>query len=204
MIFLEVLKPATKTLLVKLEPPHLPPNSYLGGGTAIALQLGHRRSLDLDFFTPREFTEIQWGEKLKKELNFKLLKRDWQTLIGTVGGIKISLLGYTPKLIRPAEEFFNLPVASLPDLAAMKLETAIDRGTKRDFIDLYFLAQKYTLAGLFDFYQEKYGLLEERELMIKKGLAYFADADKEEMPEMLVEVNWGKIKKWFLEEIRNL
>jgi len=203
-MFEQILLPKTKSLLFQLEPDNLPKGSYLGGGTAIALQMGHRRSADLDFFTPSEFMEIQWEEKLKKELSFKLLKRDWQTLIGTVNEVKISIFGYRYRLIRSSEKLRHVSVASLPDLAAMKFETLIDRGTKRDFIDIYFLAQKFTLRKMFEYYQEKYALLEEREIMLKKALIYFKDADQEEMPEMLRQTDWGKIKKWFLNEVRNL
>ena len=86
----------------------------------------------------------------------------------------------------------------------MKLETIIGRGTKRDLIDIYFLSQKFSLKQLFDFYQKKYGNLEERELMIKKALVFFDEADKDEMPEMLVSVNWEKIKRWFISEVREI
>src|SRR4030042_6804236 len=103
-MFEQILLPKTKSLLLKLKPDNLPDNSYLGGGTAIALQISHRRSADLDFFTPSEFVEIQWEEKLKKELGFKLLKRDWQTLIATVGEVKISIFSYPYKAISPNEK----------------------------------------------------------------------------------------------------
>lgn len=203
-MFEKILTQKTKVLLKRLVPQNLPKGTYLGGGTATALHLGHRRSFDLDFFTPTEFVETQWEQRLTKELGFKLIQRDWQTLIGTVAGVKISLFGYKYKLIRRFEKFYQIKVASLPDLAAMKLETVIGRGTKRDFIDIYFLAQKYGLRELFEFYQEKYGNLEERELILKKGLIFFEEADKEEMPKMLVKANWNEIKKWILGEVRKL
>lgn len=76
-MFEKVILPQTKVLLKKLTADSLPEDSYLGGGTAVALHLGHRRSADLDFFTPSEFVESQWEEKLKRELKFKLIKRDW-------------------------------------------------------------------------------------------------------------------------------
>ncbi|MDO8620992.1 MAG: nucleotidyl transferase AbiEii/AbiGii toxin family protein [Candidatus Levybacteria bacterium] len=198
-----VLLPETKNLLEKIRPKELPEESYLAGGTAIALQLGHRRSADLDFFTPREFVESQWEEKLKKELGFKLLKRDWQTLIGHIGKVKISLFAYKHKQITPKKLYGNIPIASLQDLAAMKLDTILGRGTKRDLVDIYFLSQKFGLKNLFKFYQKKYGNFEDRELMIKKALVFFDDADKDEMPDMLIEIDWDTIKKWFLEETGN-
>jgi hypothetical protein len=156
----------------------------------------------LDFFTSTEFVEKQWEEKLTRELGFKLIKRDWQTLIGYIGGVKLSLFGYPYLQIGDPQYYGKIAIASLPDLAAMKLDTLIGRGTKRDFIDMYVLAQKYSLATLFSFYEKKYGNFEERKLLLKKSLVYFADADKEEMPDMLEPVNWPGIKKWFLKEIK--
>lgn len=172
-MFEKVLLPQTKILFNKFTVNSLPKGFYLAGGTAVALHLGHRRSADLDFFTPSEFVESQWEKKLEKELNFKLVKRDWQTLIGTAKDAKISLFYYPHILINELDMIYSVPAASLPDLAAMKLETVIGRGTKRDLIDIYFLAQKFSLAKLFDFYQKKYKNLEEREIMIQKGLSFF-------------------------------
>lgn len=199
-----ILLPETKKLLKALHPENLPEKSYLAGGTAVALYLGHRRSADLDFFTSVEFVELQWQRALELKLGFKLLKRDRQTLIGNIDKVKISLFGYYYPLIASTELYGAIPVASLPDLAAMKLEAIIGRGTRRDFIDIYFLAQKFTLENLFGFYQEKYGNLAERELMLKKSLVYFEDADKEEMPNMLVPASWPEIKKWFIKKIKAL
>lgn len=200
-MFENVLPAATKTLLTKLGPDNLPVGTYLAGGTAIALYLGHRRSQDLDFFSPTEFVETTWEQKLKSELGFKLLQRDWQTLIGTIDATKFSLFGYKQKLIGKKDRFHAVLVASLPDLAAMKLDTVIGRGTKRDLIDIYFLAQKFGLRKMFNYYQEKYGNLAERELMIKKALVFFEEAEEDEMPDMLIEVSWEKVKKWFAAEV---
>lgn len=204
MMFQNTLSPATKKLLQKLTPQNLPRYSYLGGGTAIALQLGHRRSADLDFFSPVKFVEQQWEQKLVGELGFKVINRDWQTLTGAIGGVKVSVFFYKYKLVEKRKPVFKVEMASLEDLSAMKLHTIIGRGAKRDFVDIYFLAQKFTLLGMLDFYDKKYGDLEERLLMIKKGLIYFADADREPMPDMLAPANWERVKNWFLGEVKNL
>ncbi len=203
-MFENVLSPSTKNLLKKLKPNNLPEKSYLAGGTAIALQLGHRRSDDLDFFTPSEFNEKQWEEKLKIDLSFNLLQRDWQTLIGTIGKVKFSLFSYMHKQIDSPVRYLHLTVASLPDLCAMKLDTIIARGTKRDFIDIFFLSQKFGLKRLLRFYQKKYGNLSEREIMIRKALIFFEEADKDEMPEMLAPANWKEIRSWFVKEIKKV
>jgi hypothetical protein len=203
-MFENVLLAETRHLLKRIKPEDLPAQSYLAGGTAVALHLGHRRSFDLDFFTPSEFIESQWENKIHHDFGFNLIKRDWQTLIGSIDKVKFSLFGYPYRQIYPNELLGMVSVASLPDLAAMKLDTIIGRGSKRDFIDIYFLMQRFTLETLFAFYQAKYGNFEERQLMLKKALVYFSDADKDEMPDMIASVKWIEIKKMFLKKIKTL
>lgn len=203
-MFENVLDTNTKRLLKKLAPDNLPNDSYLGGGTAVALHLGHRRSEDLDFFTPSDFIEEQWEQKLERELGFKLVKRDWQTLIGVVNPVRFSLFHYKYKIIAPKEKIYKTWVASLPDLSAMKLNAIISRGTKRDFVDIYFLAQKFGLEALFGYFQKKYGKLGDKKLMIKKTLVYFEEANEDEMPDMLIPCVWETVKNWLREEVRRL
>lgn len=201
-MFTQVLQDWTREFISKLKPQDLPKAAYLGGGTAIALQLGHRRSVDLDFFVPQEFNEDAWQQQLEKNFQFKLVQKDKQTLTGIVKKVKLSLLGYKYKLIEQPKECFNLTMANLPDLAAMKLDTVLVRGAKRDFIDIYFLAQKYGLEELFGFYDKKFGNFREREIMLQKALIYFDAADKEYMPDMLVPADWKEIKNWFVTQIK--
>jgi len=197
-MYLNTVSPLTAKLLNELRPSHLPEKSYLAGGTAIALQLGHRKSNDLDFFTPTKFSEIAWEEKLKEELKLKTNQRDWQTIIGNIGSVKFSLFYYSHKLIEKLVSWNGIFLASLPDLAAIKLDTVISRGAKRDLTDIYFLVKKYSMSKLFTFYERKYGNFSDREIMIKKALVYFDDADKDEDPQMLVGVDWKTIKKGLL------
>lgn len=201
-MFEKVLPAETFNLLKSLKLGSLPSGSYLAGGTAVSLYLGHRRSQDLDFFSKEEFSERQWESKLTGELNFKLVARDWQTLIGTADGVKVSVLGYPYKLIGDLGNIFNVRVASLEDLCAMKLDTVIGRSTKRDFVDIYFLGQKFGLSKMFGFYQEKFGNLDEREIMLKKGLIFFDEADLDEDPYMLVDFDWEEVKKWLLDQVK--
>lgn len=202
MMIETVLLADTKKLLNAFRVTHFPPDTYLAGGTAIALQVGHRRSQDLDFFTPSKFHESQWEQKLTRDWKFTLVQKDWQTLIGFISSVKFSLFHYQYPLLAQKEHYAGIAVASLSDLAAMKLDTMIARGTKRDFIDIFFLAKKFDMDMLFGFYQQKYGQLEEKELMIKKALLYFADADSDEMPDMLLPVSWNEVKQFFLKTIK--
>lgn len=180
----------------------LPDGSYLGGGTAIALQIGHRKSLDLDFFTQTQFNEAQWQQKLEEEVGFDLIQKDWQTLVGSVQDIKFSLFYYKHALIGETKDFYNIKLASLEDLSAMKLDTVISRGTRRDLIDIYFLAQKFSLSSMFEFYDRKFGNFKDREIMIKKALIYFEDAEKDETPDMLIPFDWNELITFFKKEIK--
>ena len=107
---------------------------------------------------------------------------------------KLSLFYFRQKLIREPIKMGGISVASLEDLSAMKLNTIISRGTKRDFIDIYFLTKKFGMEKMFGFYEEKFGDFDEKELMIKKALVYFEEADKDEMPNMLAPIDWQTVK----------
>lgn len=193
-----VLPEKTKELFDRFEKSDLPPNSYLGGGTAIALHIGHRQSVDLDWFTSNEFDEKMWQMRWETKWSFNMRSREWQTLTGEIGGVKTSLFFYKYPLIGTATTYNNLEIASLKDLAAMKLDAVISRGTKRDFIDLYFLTKEFGADLMFDFYDQKYGNLGERELLLRKALIYFNEADDDEMPNMLIPTDWNKVKSFFL------
>lgn len=194
----EVLPEPTRKLLERFRRDDLPPRSYLGGGTAIALWLGHRQSVDLDWFTPQEFDEKVWQMKWETQWGFTLQGRDWQTLTGQIENVKTALYYYKYPLISPTAKYHGVQVASLEDLVAMKLDAVMSRGTKRDFIDLYFLTKQFGAGRMFEYYDQKYGHLKDREVMLRKALVYFNEADEDEMPRMLLPVNWETIKVYFL------
>jgi predicted nucleotidyltransferase component of viral defense system len=200
-MFENTLSPETLEFVKKIKSEDLPVGSYLGGGTAIALRIGHRKSVDLDFFTPTQFNENQWQQKLENEMGFNLIQKDWQTLVGNVQDVKFSLFYYKHNLINETSDFYNIKLASLEDLSAMKLDTVISRGTKRDLIDIYFLAQKFSLPKMYEFYDKKFGSFKDREIMIKKSLVYFDDAEKDETPDMLTPLDWGSLKVFFKKEV---
>lgn len=200
-----ILSQSAAKLLKKLKKGSLPKESYLAGGTALALWFGHRKSVDLDFFAPAYFSEMQWEQKLKKELGLKVIYTDWQTIVGSVEDTKFSLFGYKYKLLNKLTFWKNIYIVGLSDLSAMKLDTVTRRGTKRDFIDLYFLSKKFSLKKMFEFYGRKYGNLEDKKLILKKALLYFDEADEDEMPEMLVvDVKWREVKSYFLSEVKKM
>lgn len=179
-------------------------HAYLAGGTALALQIGHRVSVDLDFFTLNEFDE----KKLSSEFsNLKYFKEDgtsWRTVWGKIGETKFSLFYYKYKLLDKTSEFEAIQLASLKDIAAMKIHAIESRGTKRDFVDLYFLSKTFSLDDMLNFYNQKYLDLDEKMYHIIRSLDYFNDAEIDPMPNMLIETSWTQVKKYFQDESKRL
>lgn len=178
--------------------------AYLAGGTALALQLGHRVSEDLDFFTGEEFDEQQ----LLVELEGLGLIREsvgWRTINGRINKTKFSIFYYKYPLLSETLEFEGIKLASKQDIAAMKIHAMEDRGVKRDFIDLFFLAREFTIDQMLEYYDRKYGVLEDRVFHIIKSMGYFDEADNDDWkPEMIKEVEWGQVKNFFEAEAKRL
>ncbi len=179
-------------------------HAYLAGGTALALQLGHRMSVDLDFFTPEEIDENVVASGLSQLPEFTESQREWRTVLGTVGETKFSIFYYKYKLIDATVPFEGITLAGKKDIAAMKIHAICDRGTKRDFVDTYLLAKEFTLEKMLDFYNQKYGVLEEKLYIILKGLDYFVEADIDTMPNMLIPIEWEEVKEYFRKETKKL
>jgi predicted nucleotidyltransferase component of viral defense system len=179
--------------------------AYLAGGTALALQIGHRISVDLDFFTKEEFNENELSTKLADQPEFVQDGTTKWTVWGKIGETKFSMFYYKYPLLEKTIPYEDLQLASLADIAAMKIHAIEDRGTRRDFVDVYFLSKTYMLEEMLDFYQKKYGVLENHLYSILRSLDYFEDAEQEkQMPKMLTEVNWDDVKEYFRKETHRL
>jgi hypothetical protein len=180
-------------------------DAYLAGGSAAALQLGHRISVDFDFFTPQEFIPSQVAADLSQVGSFIGEQADKGTILGKFEGIKFGLFIYKYPLLYPLQEHLSVKIADIRDIAAMKVEAIASRGAKRDFIDLYFICKGgYSLAELLGFYDKKYGKLASNVVHIRKSLIYFDDAEPETMPNMLKGEDWKEIKEFFVREVRRI
>lgn len=171
--------------------------AYLAGGTALALRLGHRQSFDLDFFTQESFNEQVILRQLEQTAQFKSKTIAPKTVIGDFCNISFSLFYYEYSVLDKTDDFEGIKIASLKDIAAMKLHAVEDRGSKRDFVDLFFLTKYFNLEEIADYYDQKYHCLEEHKIFISKGLGYFEDAESETMRPMLAPYDWTEIKRFF-------
>ncbi len=203
-MFTKTISTETKAALALLSKSNLFKDAYLAGGTALALQLGHRLSFDLDFFTAAEFNSLETAAKLQKTTGLKIQETKAGTIIGTIQSIKFSLFLYQYKLLSPSKEFLSISIADIKDIAAMKIAAVSDRGVKRDFIDVYFICRKIRLENVLKLYNKKYGKLASNLIHILKSLVYFKDAEEEPMPKMLKPCKWNGVKIFFEQEVKKL
>lgn len=196
-MFEQTISKETAKSLALLGKSKILKDAYLAGGTALALQIGHRISYDLDFFTDQKFKTHSFLEKIGKFKNYKHEQTSWQTVLGRLGDVKFSLFYYGYPILKNPSVFKGVKIASIPDISAMKISAICERGTKRDFVDLYFILQEISIDKIFKYYDKKFKRLAVNIIHIKKSLVYFVDAENEPMPMMLKEVEWADIKKYF-------
>ena len=179
---------------------------YLAGGTAVALHLGHRRSVDLDWFTRAGIAEpLRLAQELREQrVPFVVRQVAPGTLHGSVRGVRVSLLGYRYPLLAGLRPWRGgIRIAARPDLAAMKLAAVAQRGAKKDFIDVYALGtQSFSLRKMLRWYQQKYAVQDIAHLLY--SLAYFDDADRERMPVLRWDVDWPEMRETIRGWLRRL
>ena len=179
---------------------------YLAGGTALSLQIGHRLSADLDFFSPTEdIPNIRAGlEKALAPLNATLADSSWGNLVYLVKNVRISFYGYGYSLVAPLIETKEARLASIEDIALMKLDALLSRASRKDFYDLYFISQSIPLRQIFDKAPQKYPSVRDFEAQTVKRLVYFENAEVEANPSMIQPVNWHTIKEYFIKQAREI
>ena len=196
-----------KNQLVIVKKLKLPkaPGFYLAGGTALALQIGHRTSIDFDFYSQRQFSSLQLAKDIKKTFpKAKMLFTAEDTLKSIIGVTELSFFYYSYQLLEPLKQYQNISIASLADVAAMKLAAIIQRGTRRDFIDIYFLLNFYTLGELINFAIKKYPGYQP--MLILRALIYLEDAENEKYPRPIKvldpDFSWQKAKDKIFAEVK--
>jgi len=203
MLRRETVTPDTLELLKSLMQKDYLQQFVLVGGTALALQIGHRRSIDLDFFTIHDFNTPTLLPNLEKDYTIQIEDQLPQTLICSVNGIKVDFIRFQYAFLHPIVTLEGIRMLSVEDIAPMKLDAITGRGSKKDFYDLYFLLQQYDLKTLFSFYTNTYP--HQTTFHVARSLAYFDDAEAMPDPEVMdKKVTWSKVKKAIVKEIQKL
>ncbi|MFA5791963.1 MAG: nucleotidyl transferase AbiEii/AbiGii toxin family protein [Candidatus Paceibacterota bacterium] len=190
----EALSENTRIVLEKLASVAAP--FYLAGGTALALLLGHRISVDLDFFSEDTFSVSLLVVRLNTIGNLKIEDQSETTFNGSLDGVKISFFYYPYPLLFGTKEYAGVSLADERDIGAMKVQAISGRGSKKDFVDLFVLLKKYSLQELFNFFYKKYEKFNYNRLHILKSLSYFYDADTNPEPMYISPINWDEVKKF--------
>lgn len=179
---------------------------YLAGGTALSLQLGHRRSVDLDLFSPTEdipSVRVSLEDSLSA-LKPELSDSSWGNLVFVVRSVRVGFYGYGYALLKPLVQDESLRLASLEDIALMKMDAMLSRANRKDFYDLYFIAQNISLRRLFDLAPKKYPSVRDFEVQVTKRLIYFESAERDPEPNLSNPVAWEVVKNYFAEQAKQI
>jgi len=196
MLYKETVDDTTLELIKKLQKAEYLQDFLLVGGTALALQLGHRKSVDIDLFSNFNFDTQQILEQISHDFQFKVFYTAANTLRGSINNIQVDILAHRYQYVGEKVIIENISQISLQDISAMKLN-AISTSSQRvkDFIDIYYLLKIFKMNEIINFYKQKY--IQENEINILKSLVYFDDVDLSDWPLMVKEpkLKWNDIKK---------
>ena len=200
MLQYRAVYPSTLELLKILMQCKSLQNFFLVGGTALSLQLGHRISVDLDLFYNKDFETADILQELRNNLEFiVIMQKDQNSMIVNARKrysdnefIKIDFIKYPYPLINKVLEIDGLRLLSVEDIIAMKLSAIANRGSKKDFFDIYELLKKYSISDMFKLFSKKYP--EIAHFHILKSLTYFDDAETEFDPISINNTSWKQVK----------
>lgn len=174
----------------------------LVGGTALALEKGHRKSVDIDLFGNLEQDNYELAQILNKLGKATLVNQTKNIHVYIVNHIKVDLVNYPYPWLEEAKTIDGIRFAHSKDIAAMKLAAITSRGTKKDFIDLYFLLQDFSLQDMLSFYEQKY--TDGSVFLVLKSLTYFDDANRELSPLMLKDIGWEEVKFTLITAVKRM
>lgn len=199
MLHYETINTQTLELLKQLQ--SIPEFSELRlvGGTSLALQAGHRKSVDIDLFGLLTADNITISKRLNNLGDYTILKQTENIHIFLINTIKVDIVNYPYKWIENPVVQDHIILADKKDIAALKLAAITGRGSKKDFIDIYFLLKEFSLHEMLKFYDKKYP--DGSKFLVLKSLLYFNDAEMEVSPEMLTKVSWEEIKETIFTEV---
>ena len=204
MLYTTTVAPNTLGLLIELMEKSYLQGFNLVGGTALSLQIGHRKSIDLDMFATEPFDTNELKSKLEDDFPvFQVILESQNTLITNINDIKVDFIRFKYGFTYPIIFEDQIRLANVKDIASMKLDAITGRGKKKDFFDLFFLLKRYSLSELLSLYQEKYQ--HSTIFHVVKSINYFEEAEVEPDPIIIdKKVNWMKVKNALKEEVNKL
>ena len=199
MLHYETIHPDTLELLRKIQSLEMFKDARLVGGTALALQLGHRKSIDLDFFGSVDASLQEIASALSTFASVSPLSESSMKRFLIVDGVKVDVVNYPYSWIDEPVIEDGVALAGIKDIAAMKLSAITNGGTRKDFVDFYFLLKYFSFEELINLYVQKYS--DTQLFTTLKSLTYFDDAEQDPMPAMMVTLEWEDVKSLIVAEV---
>lgn len=186
----------TLELIKELQAKEYLKEFFLVGGTALALHLNHRQSVDIDLFSNTAFDTADLLEKVQQDFNYQISLTATNTLKGSINSIKVDLIAHRyPYLNKPAT-VSGIQTLSLPDITAMKVNAIVTSGQRsKDFIDVYYLTDLFSVESMVSFYKTKYS--QDNDTFLLKSLIYFDEVDLSDWPLLIKDrsLKWSTVKK---------
>ncbi|MFN0034661.1 MAG: nucleotidyl transferase AbiEii/AbiGii toxin family protein [Saprospiraceae bacterium] len=202
MLHLRAIEPRTLELLKSVLQEPLLANNFLVGGTSLALQMGHRLSVDLDLFTHQPFEAEQLLEALRENFSVQPLTVTNTIFIVVVEGIKVDCVHFKYPFSFPILVEEGLRMADMRDIAPMKLDAVTKRGSKKDFYDMYYLFEQFAPHQILEWYDKMFQ--HSTSLHVIRSLTYFEDAEDMESPFVFdKKVTWPAVKKRMIQVVRD-
>jgi hypothetical protein len=203
MLHEEAVAPHTLALIQKLQAVPALENFLLVGGTSLALQIGHRTSVDIDLFT-RDDIDIDNLIATLQDFHIQVSYRAKNTLIMFIEGVKVDFITHNYPLLEDMISEKRIRMASKADIAAMKVNAIAGNGTRvKDFVDIYYLLNDYSLVQIISFFKSKYQ--QQSDFHAIKSLTFFDDVDLADWPVLLADkqLKWPQVMKRIQQACKN-
>jgi hypothetical protein len=206
-LYWNTVTPSMRQVLAGFGKSALAQDFYLAGGTALALQIGHRLSVDLDFFSPIHRDIPALLDALRNALapfSIVLADSSWGNLALMANGVRVGFYGYGYELVSPPGYVEGVKLASLADIGLMKLDALLGRASRKDFHDLYAICQRLSLEQLLDLAPRKYPAVRDFAAQAARHMVYFERAEQEKPVPLIEDVAWETVKAWFRRQAKDI
>ena len=206
-MYWNTVSPALRAVLDDFSKSQIAAEFYLAGGTALALQLGHRFSIDLDFFSTTQSDIPLLAEPLRRAFTNHapiLADTSWGNLVFLADNVRVGFYGYGYELVRPLLKSEIISLASIEDIGLMKLDALLARASRKDFHDLFQICQQISLRNLLDLAPRKYPAMRDFEAQVGRHMVYFERAEQETPVPLIENVEWEVVKEWFRKQAKEI
>jgi predicted nucleotidyltransferase component of viral defense system len=203
----EVISPEMHHLLTTIGQQPFISHFYLAGGTALSLQIGHRRSVDFDFFSETDEVKEKMADEIIRSLNslsIQVIERALGNLVFLANNIRFGFFSYGYPLINAAVKLENMALASIADIGLMKCDALVTRGSRKDFYDLFYITKSIPLLDLLQLASKKYPQFRDFPLLVLESMTLFENADRDLQPVLFDEVPWEEVKNFFIKQAKIL